>query len=93
VETPQLGSDRNQVASGERQYLFARKAASFVSAIHRRLRAAIAALPFEHPKLAGVARVNGGGIGDQLEAAIKRAQARRSGPLIEGEATATDPSS
>ena len=47
--------------------------------IARRMRAAIAALPFEHPKLAVVAQVRGGGIGDQLEAAIKRAQGHRTG--------------
>jgi hypothetical protein len=55
--------------------------------IARRMRAAIAALPFEHPKLAVIAQVRGGGIGDQLEAAIKRAQAHRSGMVIEGEIT------
>jgi hypothetical protein len=54
--------------------------------IHRRMRAAIAALPFEHPKLAVVARVDRGGIGDRLEVAIRRTQRAQPGPLIEGEA-------
>jgi hypothetical protein len=62
--------------------------------ISRRLRAAIAALPFEHPKLAVVARIGGNvGFGEQLEAAMRRVhgQARgpadgaRSGPVIDGE--------
>jgi hypothetical protein len=53
--------------------------------ISRRLRAAIAALPYEHPKLAVVAHMDGGGIGDRLEAAIRRAQGHRPAPVIEGE--------
>jgi hypothetical protein len=50
--------------------------------IHRRMRAARAALPYENPKLAVVAHAHGGGFADKLEAAIKRAQgqARGSGP-------------
>jgi hypothetical protein len=61
--------------------------------ISRRLRAAIAALPFEHPKLAVVARIGPGiGLGDRLEAAMKRVHERRHGaaqgsargPVIEG---------
>jgi hypothetical protein len=47
----------------------------------RRLRAAIEALPFEHPKLAVTAVVDGEALGDALERAIKR-----SGKLIETQA-------
>jgi hypothetical protein len=55
--------------------------------ISRRMRAAIAALPFEHPKLAVVATMTGGrDFAAQLEAAIKR-----SGKLIEGRAIALEP--
>ncbi|AWO87703.1 MULTISPECIES: hypothetical protein [Bradyrhizobium] len=41
--------------------------------MHRRMRAAVAALPFEHPKLAVTAVVNGEGFGAKLEAARARA--------------------
>ncbi|MCA1513643.1 hypothetical protein [Bradyrhizobium sp. NBAIM01] len=41
--------------------------------MHRRMRAAVAALPFEHPKLAVTAVVNGEGFGAKLEAARERA--------------------
>ena len=37
-----------------------------------RMRAAIAALPFEHPKLAVIANIPGGNLSAQLEAAIAR---------------------
>jgi hypothetical protein len=48
--------------------------------INRRMRAAIAALPFEHPKLAVIARWDASeGIGAQLEAAIAKSQALRLG--------------
>jgi hypothetical protein len=65
--------------------------------IHRRMRAAIAALPFEHPKLAVVARIGAGiGLGDRLEEAMRRVQERgqgqQPGTLIEGEALPVDPS-
>ena len=47
-----------------------------------RIRAATAALPHEHPKLAVTAMVsNGGDFADQLEAAIERS--RKVSPMIE----------
>jgi len=51
-----------------------------------RMRAAIAAAPFEHPRLSISANVEGKDIGDRLERAIKRSLQVRAGTVIEGEA-------
>jgi hypothetical protein len=45
------------------------------------MRAAIAALPFESPKLAVVATINSGDFADQLEKAVERS--RSVSPMIE----------
>ena len=52
--------------------------------LDRRMRAAIAALPFEHPKLSVVGVVDSAGFAARLEAAIRRTQAAGGLP-IEGE--------
>jgi predicted membrane GTPase involved in stress response len=53
-------------------------------ALTTRIRAAMAALQFEHPKLAVTATVNAGDFADQLEKAIERS--RRVSPMIEAKA-------
>jgi hypothetical protein len=52
-----------------------------------RMRAATAALPHEHPKLAVTTLVNVGDFADQLEKAVERS--RKVTPMIEGTVTAT----
>jgi hypothetical protein len=46
-----------------------------------RTRAAIAALPFEHPRLAVVATVNAGDFADQLEKAVERSRKIEAKPM------------
>jgi hypothetical protein len=48
-----------------------------------RLRAATAALPHEHPKLAVTAMVNAGDFADQLERAVERSRMIEAKPMIE----------
>jgi hypothetical protein len=54
-----------------------------------RMRAATAALPHEHPKLAVTTVVNAGDFADQLERAIERSRTIEAKPLIE-EKVSTD---
>ena len=54
-----------------------------------RMRAATAALPHEHPKLAVTATVNAGDFADQLEQAIERSRRVEAKPMIEVKANAT----
>jgi hypothetical protein len=56
-----------------------------------RMRAAIAALQFEHPKLAVMATIDGGDFGERLENAVKRSsEVIEAVPAIEAKPT-TDP--
>jgi hypothetical protein len=68
----------------------------FLQAIYRnpevplmtRMRAAIAALQFEHPKLAVTASIEAGDFADQLERALKRSsQIIEAAPSIEAKST------
>jgi hypothetical protein len=54
-----------------------------------RIRAATAALPHEHPKLAVTTVVNAGDFADQLEKAIERSR-KVSPTMVEGNVTAND---
>jgi len=57
------------------------------------MRAAIAALQFEHPKLAVTAMVNEGDFADQLEQAIKRSRkVIEAKPMTEATDNVSDPS-
>ena len=58
-------------------------------ALATRMRAATAALPHEHPKLAVTTVVNVGDFADQLEQAVKRSR-KVSPTMIEGTVTAND---
>jgi len=51
-----------------------------------RMRAATAALPHEHPKLAVTTVVNAGDFADQLERAVERSRMIETKPMIEGSA-------
>ena len=54
-----------------------------------RMRAATAALPHEHPKLAVTTVVNAGDFADQLERAIQRSRMIEAKPIIEAKANDT----
>jgi hypothetical protein len=53
-----------------------------------RMRAATAALPHEHPKLAVTTVVNAGDFADQLERAVERSRMIEAKPIIEASDTA-----
>jgi hypothetical protein len=54
-----------------------------------RMRAAMAALQFEHPKLAVTANVEAGDFADQLERAVKRSRMIVAKPMIEANVSDT----
>jgi hypothetical protein len=54
-----------------------------------RMRAATAALPHEHPKLAVTTVVNAGDFADQLERAVERSRMIEAKPIIEANVNAT----
>jgi hypothetical protein len=58
-----------------------------------RMRAATAALPHEHPKLAVTTVVNAGDFADQLERAVERSRMIEAKPIIEEKVSTDNPSS
>jgi hypothetical protein len=61
--------------------------------LHTRMRAAAMALPFERPKLAVTATINGGDFAERLDKAIERSRNSRNGVVIEHQPAIEHPAS